>query len=200
MFSATVTSVMRLFTLAGTEDPDLTWGVSGSVLWSAAELNTAIICACLPMLRPPLQALFPRLFRSVSGSKRSGGQYGYAYRAGKYEPSSSNDNRSRFSKRFMHGPPDPNSVTLAMDPIGHRRSRLDQRAISEESSNDEPYFICCDDDSAGILKRTDVTVLYEADESNGNRGAKVLEGAGPESPDHIEALPSIERSMPGRAL
>ena len=37
-----------------------------------AEANTAIICACLPMLKAPLARLFPRLFpRGSSGSDRT---------------------------------------------------------------------------------------------------------------------------------
>jgi hypothetical protein len=39
-------------------------------MWTIIEPNIAILCACLPMCRMPLQRLFPKIFGSVGGTKR----------------------------------------------------------------------------------------------------------------------------------
>lgn len=41
-------------------------------MWTIIEPNVAILCACLPMCRMPLQRLFPKVFGSIGGSKRPG--------------------------------------------------------------------------------------------------------------------------------
>lgn len=53
---------------------DLTQGTLLSTMWTTIEASTAIVCACLPMLRTPVQRLVPRLFPSqtASGTGRKG--------------------------------------------------------------------------------------------------------------------------------
>lgn len=51
---------------------DQTYGTLISSIWTTIELNTGIICACMPMLRAPLSWLFPRLFINMSGNHSSG--------------------------------------------------------------------------------------------------------------------------------
>lgn len=46
----------------GSKAKDQIYGTLNSTIWTTIEANTAIICACLPMLKSPLAALFPRLF------------------------------------------------------------------------------------------------------------------------------------------
>ncbi|KAI1377269.1 hypothetical protein F4677DRAFT_50303 [Hypoxylon crocopeplum] len=64
---ACVASIMRLvsiYQLGETTDPS-----SGGVelgLWSGVENNLAIICACLPTLRPVLARVFPRLLSGAT--------------------------------------------------------------------------------------------------------------------------------------
>jgi hypothetical protein len=41
-------------------------------MWTIIEPNIAIVCACLPMCRMPLQRLFPKVFGSIGGTKRPG--------------------------------------------------------------------------------------------------------------------------------
>jgi hypothetical protein len=135
----------------------MTWEVAGSTLWSSAELNVAIICACLPMLRPPLQALFPRLFRSIS-SRSKYWDVKYGYRSG---VSSSGD---RFSKRFSRQiTPGASQLgkeaDVALNPIEENHFEEDAER-NDQQSDDQPYFII-DEDSEGILKRTEVTVVRE---------------------------------------
>lgn len=47
---------------ASSKSQDLTYGNLNSTIWTTIEANTGIICACLPMLKAPLTALFPNLF------------------------------------------------------------------------------------------------------------------------------------------
>ncbi|KAI0166984.1 hypothetical protein GGR52DRAFT_584825 [Hypoxylon sp. FL1284] len=67
-----VASVMRLatlFRLRATTDPSV--GGIALGLWSGVELTLALICACLPTLRPVLARLFPRLLRSTTAAGSS---------------------------------------------------------------------------------------------------------------------------------
>ncbi len=87
--SVIVTSVERMTTLnttAKSPDPTCKFShqrsptrrrlmMSGDVaatMWTIIEPNIAILCACLPMCRMPLQRLFPRIFGSIDGTKRPG--------------------------------------------------------------------------------------------------------------------------------
>ena len=57
----------------GSKAKDQMYGTLNSTIWTTIEANTAIICACLPMLKSPLAALFPRLFpRSSSDDYPNG--------------------------------------------------------------------------------------------------------------------------------
>ena len=59
---------------AGSKAKDNTYGTLDSTIWTAIEANTAIICACMPMLKAPLTAICPRLlprtFPSASAGRR----------------------------------------------------------------------------------------------------------------------------------
>ena len=51
--SVCVVSVLRLNSLClGSKTTDPTWDYVGVAIWSSVELNTAIICTCLPTLKP----------------------------------------------------------------------------------------------------------------------------------------------------
>ncbi|EFR01756.1 hypothetical protein MGYG_04758 [Nannizzia gypsea CBS 118893] len=56
-----VVSIIRTTTIFGTSDNhDPLWSVALISVWSAIELNTGIIVACLPMLRQSFFIIFPR--------------------------------------------------------------------------------------------------------------------------------------------
>ncbi|KAH8885386.1 hypothetical protein GQ53DRAFT_606171, partial [Thozetella sp. PMI_491] len=56
------TSCMRVGTLNITATtPDVTFDIA-STMWSMIEMNVAIVCACLPMMRVFIVRVFPRLF------------------------------------------------------------------------------------------------------------------------------------------
>ncbi|NJR31396.1 hypothetical protein HC762_01300 [bacterium] len=59
------TSVLRLTTLPGAGvEPDPLVGTVISTMWTMIESSTAVVCACLPMCRTPLQRAFPHLLPS----------------------------------------------------------------------------------------------------------------------------------------
>ncbi|OTB02620.1 hypothetical protein M426DRAFT_322539 [Hypoxylon sp. CI-4A] len=65
----TITSIIRMQTLDfSSTSSDTTYDVASST-WTVIEENVAIICACLPMCKGPLNWLFPSIF--ASSSKRS---------------------------------------------------------------------------------------------------------------------------------
>ncbi|KAG7423554.1 Satratoxin biosynthesis SC1 cluster protein 4 [Fusarium oxysporum f. sp. raphani] len=47
---------------------DLTWHLVDGYVWVVIEMNTGIICACLPFMKPFLKQVFPRVFGSSLGS------------------------------------------------------------------------------------------------------------------------------------
>ena len=70
--SACIVSILRLHGLyAASKSQDLTYDNATAVTWSTVELNTGIICACFPALRPIVSSLFPRLL-STAGRTTAG--------------------------------------------------------------------------------------------------------------------------------
>jgi hypothetical protein len=64
------TSILRMTTLGqSSKTLDPTQGTLLSTMWTTIEASTAILCACLPMLRTPVQRLVPRLFPSQAASE-----------------------------------------------------------------------------------------------------------------------------------
>ncbi|KAI1654046.1 hypothetical protein F4813DRAFT_372885 [Daldinia decipiens] len=69
----TITSILRMQTIDfSSTSSDPTYDVASST-WTVIEENVAIICACLPMCKGPLNWLFPSVFMSTS--KRTSSSY-----------------------------------------------------------------------------------------------------------------------------
>ncbi|KAH8597838.1 hypothetical protein B0O99DRAFT_470808, partial [Bisporella sp. PMI_857] len=63
-----VTSTLRMTTLNhSSKTPDTTYQIESS-LWTVVEENIGIICACLPMFRPFLSVICPKLFPARDGN------------------------------------------------------------------------------------------------------------------------------------
>ncbi|OHF00003.1 hypothetical protein CORC01_04649 [Colletotrichum orchidophilum] len=58
-FITTAISVVRMSTLTHVFTADVTWDVIPSLIWSEVELCCAVICACIPTLRPLLRSTRP---------------------------------------------------------------------------------------------------------------------------------------------
>ena len=68
-YSGCITSILRLHSLYVIAiSKDVTWDNVGAATWSAVELNTGIICACLPTLKPMINIVAPRLLGTYTAS------------------------------------------------------------------------------------------------------------------------------------
>ncbi|APA06316.1 hypothetical protein SS1G_01175 [Sclerotinia sclerotiorum 1980 UF-70] len=59
-----VASGLRIYFVLKLDTLDMTWTYVGLALWSAVEIDVAIISACLPTLRPVVTYLVPSILRS----------------------------------------------------------------------------------------------------------------------------------------
>ncbi|KAH8667994.1 hypothetical protein BGZ60DRAFT_408393 [Tricladium varicosporioides] len=65
---ACITSMIRLKHLIGFGDfTDSSWDNMDTSIWSSIEIATAVICACLPALRPILMLILPKIFGKSTG-------------------------------------------------------------------------------------------------------------------------------------
>lgn len=77
--SVTVTSILRMQELKpGSRAIDQSYGTMSSTLWSVIEPNTGILCACLPLLKVPIMAWFPRLFAPSNNNASSDGVHPFS--------------------------------------------------------------------------------------------------------------------------
>ncbi|KAI9928347.1 hypothetical protein MW887_002385 [Aspergillus wentii] len=69
-----ITSILRLSSLrVVAQSTDTSWSNVGAAYWTAAECNVAIICACLPFLRPLISRIFPKLLSTNSYQRHTAG-------------------------------------------------------------------------------------------------------------------------------
>lgn len=67
-----IISILRLYYLyQASVSTDLTYDNVAPATWSAVEFNVAIMCACVPAMRPIISVMFPRLLSSTSGHTAS---------------------------------------------------------------------------------------------------------------------------------
>ncbi|KAJ5952351.1 uncharacterized protein N7479_010764 [Penicillium vulpinum] len=65
-----VTSILRLSSLREVaKSPDTSYSNVAAAYWTAAECNVAIMCSCLPFLRPIISRIFPRLLAADSSNR-----------------------------------------------------------------------------------------------------------------------------------
>lgn len=78
-------SILRLNSLyVVSKSTDITWTNPLAAIWSSTEINTGIICSCLPTLKGCVARFFPRLFGSSrSRSRGTTKQYGQQHSAGR---------------------------------------------------------------------------------------------------------------------
>ncbi|KAL2280840.1 hypothetical protein FJTKL_12158 [Diaporthe vaccinii] len=99
----TLTSILRMQTLSfSSTSPDMTYDIASS-MWTIIEDNAAIICACLPMCKRALAAIFPSL--AFEGRRNWSNKLSYQ----------SGSNRSRWTQ-FFDGPASKDQSALVLDP------------------------------------------------------------------------------------
>ena len=72
--SACPASIVRVFHVAHISQTDPSWSEVDKAIWSAIELNLAIISACLPTLRPLFLHIFYGSYSANSNCQRTGGE------------------------------------------------------------------------------------------------------------------------------
>lgn len=112
-------SILRMTTLdVSSKSIDATHGTLISTMWTMIEASTAIVCACLPMLRTPIQRLVPKIFPSnyASGSGKKAG-------VAPNMPATPATNavvgsRARAAEDYTMGSDDDNATLTARDVVG----------------------------------------------------------------------------------
>lgn len=86
--SVTVVSITRLVYLVTLDinDPDVTWVFRMPQIWTCVELNVAVLCGCLPQLRPLLQLITTGSF--AGSTHASGGSSGITGNSSGRDPKS----------------------------------------------------------------------------------------------------------------
>ncbi|KAM5376381.1 hypothetical protein ACJZ2D_005435 [Fusarium nematophilum] len=71
-FLTCLISILRLYSLeVAADSTDPNWNYVDAAMWSVAECNVAVFCACLPTLRPLLKGFRERLLKSSKASSHS---------------------------------------------------------------------------------------------------------------------------------
>lgn len=94
-----ITSCLRMTTInLAAVTPDTTYDIS-STMWTVIEMNVAIVCACLPMVRPLIVKIFPKLMSRtgrITGRSKYGSngpsQYGAHSKNGYFSSHSRTEN------------------------------------------------------------------------------------------------------------
>lgn len=119
-------------------------------------MNTAIICACLPIMKAPLRALFPRLFTTYGSNQRS--KRSNVNANGYFEGPKSNVSRSRTVVQGGWSKTVSKDGTLE-DAVGLKEL---ERRESDHSLSDRFIFR---EDEEGIRKVTDFSIMYEQNDA-----------------------------------
>lgn len=139
-----VTSILRMTTLNTTaKSPDPTYECQAT-MWTVLEANVAIICACLPMCRILLAALFPRIF-SLSSSRTGDGAYG---NLSKQRQGTSNNNSTGLVPSVIK--------SNIHSSVSGRRDSGEEYILQDRSER-----IAKDEEGGGIRKVTQFTVRYD---------------------------------------
>ncbi|KEY73986.1 hypothetical protein S7711_02581 [Stachybotrys chartarum IBT 7711] len=145
-FFVCIISVYRIWTLRDavfSEDPP--WDNVGAAMWSAIELNCAIICASLPTLRPLISKIVPGLSSIRSTGRDTYERYGSQYAGGS---SSRHLSRGARIKDATSGPRSISTEELALN---------DMPAVYIESDGPSPKM----SDLKHIVVTTETSVKME---------------------------------------
>ncbi|MCJ1424948.1 hypothetical protein MMC29_002836 [Sticta canariensis] len=153
---ATVASVVRFFTLQqGGKIHDISWTTSKSTIWSCVEINLAILCACLPILRVPLQTLLPRVFGHRSTDHTSSAATNNTITTFVSPPTvAGSGGWSRISHHYHHRGKDANTGVERV-----QLADLSRKAEEGGASEDDRRLVV---DEGRIVRTTDFMVDYGA--------------------------------------
>ncbi|KAF2454920.1 hypothetical protein BDY21DRAFT_373789 [Lineolata rhizophorae] len=138
---ACITSILRLHALyVVSVSDDITWDNPGSAIWSSVELNTGIICACLPTLRALVARVFPRFFpayRYTAGSGANGGTAGGHNRTGRSGGTAGTVGTATLNTRFSDATKGGDSTLLGDSPDRYSMAKDAEFGLSLTHSDEE---------------------------------------------------------------
>jgi hypothetical protein len=153
-----ITSCLRITTLdILAKTPDQTYNIS-NVMWTIIEPNVAVVCACLPILRPFLAKLIPMLRSKNSYAANSYGHSGYG---AKSRPTDGSQARDKYWVEIGGAQSDGihmSTIQRTESNAGSEESILDNKT-GKRSARDDPDKI-------------HKTVEYSIEYSNKSSGAK----------------------------
>ena len=144
----------------GSRAVDQTYGTMGSTLWSVIEPNTGILCACLPLLKVPIMAWFPKFFaRSNNGSGSGAHCSSNSHNACRPSGMALSNTFSRlcstlFPKRISHSwpvqqsTPPPSSNPWRHSRRAKRMTRPTKRAVEHDQQLDGRSILDADRETA----------------------------------------------------
>lgn len=125
---------------------------SKSTIWSCVEINLAILCACLPILRVPLQTLFPRVFGHRSADHSSAATNNTITTFVSPSTAAASGGWSRISHHYHHRGKDANANVERV-----QLEDLSRKAEEGGGSEDERRLVV---DEGRIVRTTDFMVDY----------------------------------------
>ena len=117
----------------GAKATDITMDIAGVAMWSAVELNVAIVCASLMVMKPLVAHVFPRLFREDPAPTES---HPFSNITPLTNSENCTDAQIRFPESTHTGsPPRSQGVSSRMDPsmedVSYQRGSADHLHIQE---------------------------------------------------------------------
>lgn len=150
-------TIVRMTTFQTGIGADTTYDGGITLLWSIIETNVAIVCACLPLLRPLFARLVPAFGKSMTGSKNK------SYSLQNRYASNGHTNRSAVhdgtTRRGSWGDwKESNVIAATTTPV---KSDSDEESLAP--GREQTYR------SRGITKQTDVDITTETASDHGSQ-------------------------------
>lgn len=150
--SVVITSCLRVTTIdIQATTPDQTYDIS-STMWTIIEMNVAIVCACLPQIRPLIVKWFPRLMPTYYYGSRERSDKSTSYTGGSLPRSYLGNNGRSLSR------PDEGKWTR-INGTRTGQAGTTQSNIRQDGSNSEEYILQ-DEKGFQIHKTMQYTVEY----------------------------------------
>ncbi|OTA52646.1 putative PTH11-typeG-protein-coupled receptor [Hypoxylon sp. EC38] len=150
-----ITSCLRVTTIdIQATTPDPTYDIA-STMWTIIEMNVAIVCACLPQIRPLIVKWFPKLMPSYYANFREHSDQRATYIGSDFSNSYLRNNSKNYSK----------SEEGKWTRIGSGRARQDGASLpnSRKGDSSSEEYALQDDKGLQIHKTVQYTVEYSPD-------------------------------------
>lgn len=154
-------TVVRMTTFETGTGLDTTYDGGITLLWSIIETNVAIICACLPLLRPLFARLIPASSKSATSSKSN--SYGLQNRYASVSNTKKSTVHDGTMRRGSWGDwkDNNNNSNVIVANAASRRTESDEESLA--TGGEQPFGF-----GGGITKQTDVEITTETASDHGS--------------------------------